>query len=580
MNAPQLRVACLSAPSIQVRLRAAWSALTPRRSLLRGSSYLSVTLLLTGAVLAAPVGAQGLEKEADRTVAAAREAAREHRNAQAAVLFEWAISQAPSRRREWLLELAEQMTYSGRSKEAVPLFREVQKAGFTSPEEARRMRIGVARALSQRHQLPASLREYQALLRRDANDIEARLECARVLSWMDRHVSAKREYEAVLRQDPRNEDARRGLAQVQSWRGRHRDAQRRLSRFLQDHPEDEEATRLLAQSQEWMGRPDRAERTLRGLLARRPQDGRALELLGEIESRDRPESGLEYQQSQQSDDLTISSESFQHDLRLNNGRTTVGPRYQHWGYEPEQGPDSVSVERVGAHARHRFSDRMELNHNVFVDRIEPSTGKERTLLTYDTYLTLWPNDTLRFDIGSNRTTFDNVKSLKQGITATAVSVSMDVVPDRMTRLTTRFNWADYSDGNHRRWTQLEAERRVGTAKRQGRKLFLGGRYTHIDYDRQLNNGYFNPKSYRQVVATARFHGRANDRLSYDFEGSYGREDAEPDGRRPFSSAGARLSYKVKARTEIEVRHSFFSSEQVSSGGFSRQTTAVSVRFGL
>jgi tetratricopeptide (TPR) repeat protein len=548
-----------------------------RQTRVSGYRHVIAALLMAAALSPAPVRAQGLEQEVDRTVTAAREAAWANRNEEAVVLFERAISQAPSRRREWLRELADQLTYSGRAKEAVPLYREVQQAGFTSPEEARQTRLGVALALSWSGQLAASLREYEALLRRDPNDIEPRLEYARVLSWMGRHSSAKKEYETVLRQAPANEKALRCLAQLQSWRGRHRDAQRRLSRFLRDHPDDAEGALLLAQSQDWMGRSDRAESTLRGLLARRPQDQSAKQLLGEIESRDRPESGLESQQSRQSDDLVITGESFQHNLKLNNGRSTVGLRYQHWLYEPEQGPASVDVERVGAHSRHRFSDRMELTSNLFVDRIETDTGaEERTLLTYDTYLTLWPNDTLRFDIGSSRTTFDNVKSLMKGITATAVSVSMDVVPDPMTRLTTRFNQSDYSDGNHRRWAQLEAERRVW----KRRDLFLGARYTHISFDKQLDNGYFNPKSYRQGVVTARLHGRGGRYLSYDLDGSYGREDAVPDGKKPFSSAGARLSYRVKDRTEIELRHSFFSSNQVSSGGFSRQTTAVSLRFGL
>jgi tetratricopeptide (TPR) repeat protein len=551
----------------------------PSRRLLLRVCLILITLFLAVVALAEPVQAQVPEQDAERTVAAAREAAHADRNQEAADLFERAISQAPSRRREWLLELADQLTYSGRSREAVPLYQEVRAAGFASPEEARQTRLGLALALSWSGQLAASLGEYQALCRRDPSDIEARLGGARVLSWLDRQLAAKSEYEAVLRQDPENVEARRGLARVQSWRGRQRDAQRRLSRFLQDHPDDAEGTLLLAQSQEWMGRSDRAERTLRGLLARRPQDEGAKQLLGEIEGRDRPESGLESQQSRQSDDVVITGESFQHNLRLNDGRTAVGPRYQQWTYEPEGG-SSVFVQRAGVYARQRFSDRMELTSSTFVDRIEPEGGRERTLLTYDTYLTLWPNDTLRFDIGSNRSTFDNVKSLRDGITATSLSLSMDVAPDRLTRLTTRLNWGDYSDGNHRRWAQVEVERRVGTAKRRGRNLFLGARYTHMGFDRPLDNGYFNPKSYRQAVATARFYGRGSDRLSYDFEGSFGREDAASDGRKPFSSAGARLSYRAGDRTAIEVRHSFFSSQQESSGGFSRQTTAVSIRFGL
>jgi hypothetical protein len=269
--------------------------------------------------------------------------------------------------------------------------------------------------------------------------------------------------------------------------------------------------------------------------------------------------------------------SFEQNQQRDGGRSTLGTRFQSWSYTPERGGDAVQVQRAGLFTRRRMGDRSELTTNLFVDQIEPEQqGGSRTVLTYDTYLTLWPNESLRIDIGSNRATFDNVKSLEQGITATALTFSMDVAPNRRTRLTTRFSASDYSDGNRRLWGQLEAERRIW--RRQN--LFLGARYTATGYARQLDNGYFNPKSYRQLVATAHFYGGGGPRLFYDLEGAYGREDAVPGGRKPFSSGSLRLTYRVRERMEIQAHYSFFSTRQESSGGFARRTTGLSLRFRL
>ncbi|WP_166802132.1 hypothetical protein, partial [Microvirga pakistanensis] len=53
----------------------------------------------------------------------ARQAASTNDNREAARLFEQAIASAPERRGELLLEYADQVSYSGRPADAVPLYR-------------------------------------------------------------------------------------------------------------------------------------------------------------------------------------------------------------------------------------------------------------------------------------------------------------------------------------------------------------------------------------------------------------------------------------------------------------------------
>lgn len=717
--------------------------------------------MLVEALMTVPLpAAADLRQEADRTIAAAREAAQQNRNAEAAVLFEWAISQDPSRRMEWLRELADQMTYSGRAKEAVPLFgdllasgklsaqetrwarlglglalrwshqyevalqeyggliaqdpkdtgarlgraqglaemgryglakteyetvlgqdpgnkdawsglrdlasrmsnsgqakeavpiyHEMLAAGKLSAEETRRARLDLAQALSWSDQLAESLREYEALLALDPKDTETQREHARVLHWMGRHQEALREYEALILQDPkdtwsrigraevfssmgRNELARQEyeavlgqepgqiqarlrraeilmgtdkdaakreyeavlrfepenlkalgkLGQVQEWRGKHQDAERRLTAILKKYPDDGEAALYLAQSQYWNGRPDRAKQTLHDLLAHRPADllpqwlrDEFQHLRDNMERGERPATGFDYQNSHQSDRLVISVQSYEQNFQLHDGRTTLGPRYQSYDYDPRRGQPSISVHRPGLFGRHRLGDRTEVTGSLYLDQIDPGgRRKSHTLVTYNTYLTLWPNDLLRFYVGSSRATFDNVKSLTQGITATYANFSMDVVPEERTRLTTRFNWGDYTDGNRQLWGQLELERRLRTDP----DLLIGVRYTRFGFSKRLDNGYFNPDSYQSGVFTLRFYGHTGGRFYYDLDGAYGREHANPGGGKPFSSWGVRLTYRITDRVEIQARDQFFSSREASSGGFSRRTKGIFLRVAM
>jgi thioredoxin-like negative regulator of GroEL len=578
------------------------TAISPatRRARISQFFHLMIASLLFTLVASVSMPARADASEADRTVAAARDAAQHNRNAEAVVLFQWAIAQAPSRRLEWLRELAEQMTWcgqqnprSGQAKAAIPLFREVLAAGKLSAQDTKWARLRLARALRLTHQFKASLRECDAVLAQDPKDLDARFERAETLDWEARNRDAAKEYEAILRVDPANRQARLNLAQEQDWRSRPQDAQRRLQAFLHDHPDDSDGVLLLAQFQNGMGRPDLAKQTFHDFLARHGTDpsGQQLldkgkSLLDEIRLHEQPDVGVDYQQSTQSDHLRIGVTSFQQNTQLQEGRTTLGPRYQRYDYHPEKGQVPLTVDRPGVYARQRISERSELTGNFYLDLIEPRGGaKSRQALTYDTYYTLLPNDRLRFDLGSRRSTFDNITSLTRGITATYGTFSMDLFPDenKRTRLTTRADWGAYTDGNNRGLVQVEVERRVWPNPH----LFLGARYTDFAFTKLLNDGYFNPKSYQSEVLTFHLWGQRGERLYYDFDGSYGREHANPGGGKPYSSLGGKLSYLLRQRLLLEGRWQFFSSRQgsstgtgseLSSSGFARHTVGLFLRY--
>jgi hypothetical protein len=502
----------------------------------------------------------------------ARETAQHDRNRESADLFKRAVAMAPARRLELLRELSDQLTYSDRSAEAIPLYREVIAAGALPPRDLRSARLGLALALSWSGRLKESRREYQALVAENPEDREARLGRARVLSWMNRLGPALKEYEDMQRRYPEDPEVIRNLARVQSWRGRQRGASALLEALLKKHPEDAEAALLLAQARSWMGRSDKASLQLSRTS---PGSGGvdAARLREDINAAVRPATAISYQRSWQSDSLDISATQLEQVLNIGADGTAAGVQFERYDYVPQDRNNRIWVNRPGFTIRRRINDASEINGIAHLDLIDRPGGASRTKPTYSTWFTVWPGDTLRFDFSSERSTFDNLKSLSLGLTGTYGGMSMDYSPNEKTKVSARFNWGWYSDMNRRGWGQLETEHRILRKPR----LLLGARYTSFGFTQQIDHGYFNPNFYHSIAATGHITGDAR-RYSYDVTGSFGVENASPGGRKPISSAGARATYRPSPHVEIEGSFGFFSSRSLTSSGFERRTAQAVLRY--
>jgi len=381
------------------------------------------------------------------------------------------------------------------------------------------------------------------------------------------------------------------VGRVQTWRGQHRRAVEQLEGFLAEYPNDSEGVALLAQALDWMGRPDRAETLLRDHLAITPGDSNAQRLLDALERSQRPETLFNYRESHQSDDLRITGWELGQDFQFNDGLTTVGPRFHTYLYDPEDknqvkpggapvDSSNITVYRPGLHVRHRFNDAIEWNGTGWVDVIDEKRGDDSAPFTYDTWLTLWPNDFFRIDVGSNRTTLDNVESLRQNIKATYANASVDVMPDEYWRITGRFRWGDYTDGNEQTWWQAEAEWRAPWAHP---RTHFALRYTGMDFEKVLNSGYFNPNVYHSGEVLARVYDELLPGLWYHAEISEGAEHSSGGNTKYIWSAAGGFSYWINDWLEVALRYGYFSSSSKTasgggaSGGFDRGTGSLTLR---
>jgi len=491
----------------------------------------------------APSMASAEEAAADAWLATAREAAQANEHTKSIRAFEHAMREDPSKRPEILREYADQLTYGGRGNDAVPLYREVLDTPGISARETTSARRGLALALS----------------------------------WTDQQLPSLREYQALVAANPADLDALRSVGRLQSWRGQHRRAVEQLEGFLAEYPDDSEGVTLLAQALDWMGRPDRAEKVLRDHLALTPGDQNAQRLLDELERSQRPETLFNYRESHQSDQLRITGWELGQDFQFNDGLTTIGPRFHTYLYDPEDSSD-ILVYRPGLHVRHRFNDAIEWNGTGWVDVIDEKDGEDSAPFTYDTWLTLWPNDFFRIDVGSNRTTFDNETSLRQNIRATYANGSVDMMPDEKTRITGRFRWGDYTDGNEQTWWQAEVERRAPWTRP---RTHFALRYTGMNFTKVLDHGYFNPNVYHSGEGRIRTYDELLPGLWYHVEVSAGAEDSSGVKTRFIWSAAGGFSYWINDWLEVALRYGYFSSKTASgggsSGGFDRGTGSLTLR---
>lgn len=512
------------------------------------------------------------EARADMAASLARAAASENRHEDAIAGFREAIAEAPDRREEWLVELADQLSWSGDQPGAVSVYREAAQS--RDGKRAYWARLGLARALSWNGDLEQSIEVYDALIAEHPSERDLRLARAEVLSWNGDLKAAGAAYRSVLADHPDNASAQVGLARTLNWDGRHREAITVISPVLRDRPEDSRAALVRSEALLWMGRPDRSAQALDQLLETDPENERAGQLLEQIKRDARPMVRGDVRRFNQSDDLEISEQAIEARIPLANGRGYVGGRYVAAQYDPPAAASSrITVDRAGVLAGFRFSDALGWNGSVFNDALEvEASGQTRDILTYDTYLTYTPNDLLRFDLGASRKTFDSEVTLAGALVAEGISASVDVVPNSVSRYSARVRQADYSDGNDETWWQLEAGRRFLKAPYLAASL----RVTGFEFSLPGQPGYYNPEDYQSVELPVRLGWKASERLYVDLNLSGGRETEGAGVSRTIGSGGAVVSWHVNKQTELQIGYDYSTSSAFAASGFDRGIARLSL----
>ncbi len=504
----------------------------------RLSQSLRVALALVGFGASLPVAAQTSPDPVDL----ARQAAQGDRNREAADLFAGVIQSAPERRRQLLLEYADQLTFSDRAAQAVPLYREALGWTNLSDDERQRANRGLALALAWSGQHAQAVAAYNDILARDPANRDARLNRARVQGWRNRYGAAEADYRVLLAANPLDREALQGLAELQSFRGMPRAAARTLGPVAEgeSHPR---TLFLLARAQHWSGRSDLAGATLARALALRPDDAEALRLQREIGLALSPLTEIIGRHSDQSDDTSIRALSLRQSFPLQGGAALFGAQYEIEQFDPDVGA-KVTLHRPGLHAKALLSDELSVTAEGAYT-IARYLGQSDGFIVGNVYGTITPSDELRFDFGVSRRSFDNVRSLILGIRSTEYGASVDIGSDAALKASLRGNLARISDGNERLWGQAELRHRLAWSP----NWFVGLRYTRFGFSEILDSGYFNPKRLQSVEATTQLWGRLG-RGYFDLRGGVGRENANPGSGKWVFSGEAKVTQPVSERVEV------------------------------
>jgi tetratricopeptide (TPR) repeat protein len=530
-----------------------------------GGCVLALLALL--ALLGMPAAAN-----VDAALREAREAAGADRHADAIAAFARAEEAAPQRRSEWLLEWADQYTWAQQLDTAIGLYRQALQS--LTGDAALKARLGLARALARAGRYTESLAEYGRVLAQDPRNHEAPLGRARVLGWSDRQSEAVQQYRQLLRDHPDDHDAQRGYARALSWAGRHRLAVEQAEAFVRQRPHDRESVLAMAESLDWMGRVDRALPLLRQQVDADPGDDRAATLLRRLQDAQRPEFSADVRHFDQSDELGIDEIAIAMRWSVQDGRGQLRPRYIHSRYRPATGPvQQIEVQRPGLDARYRISDELEWNGSLGLDRIDTrGANDDHQIWTHDTTLTWWPSDVWRLDLSSARWTFDSEEALRSGASARQVKLSLDHLPDELTRLSVHTGHTRYSDGNRRKAWLWQAERRIWKEPR----LQLGLRHNRQDFSQPGQLGYYNPDRVHSTELTASAGGWLPKAVYWELRGSLGRESELGQPKRPIRSSGVALSWHFHPGYSFQAAFDHSTSRTLDTGGFARRIVRLSL----
>jgi len=362
-------------------------------------------------------------------------------------------------------------------------------------------------------------------------------------------------------------DVERGFAQAEDGQGPYRVAQvetaQSVGQVLGDQSSDDEE---LAQAE--IREPETVTNDIDLALGQRTvySDLRSLE--DRIAEAENPITNFTSRYSTQSNDLGIYQEELSQDIFFSEGASRIRPGFQFLSYVPGQRTgtkDGVTEYSGGFDGSYRISDSSALTGDFWLNEIDPQGFGDQFTPTYDVYLTLWPNDFLRFDLDNKRVTFDNIQSLQLGITAESVGGSVDYTPYDFLRLTLRSSGMFYSDTNNRVDEEAEAVWKVIDLP----IIEVGLRGSGFQYSQQLNNGYFDPGSYYSGEFMVRLQTDLTDNLNVQLVASGGLENANPGGDKPLVKSSLQVAYKLPDNWAIDGDVEYFSSQESNSAGFER-----------
>ncbi len=407
-----------------------------------------------------------------------------------------------------LVESAQQLSWAARYEEALDRY---ERALAIEPGNlfARTERAKVLAWSGRYEEATAAFRD---LLAEDPSDREARLGLARSLSWSGRQQEARAEYLSILGDHPAHGAATLGLAQTHAWSGELEQARSLYEQARLQLPDPKDAELGLAYIGLWQGRLGEAQATARSLSTRYPGDPEVATLQRELNRAMAPQVAVSWDQLDDTDNNLLTVSRLEGEARLPTG---LGVGLAYANYDMTSAGARGSIDSLQATVNWSPRWKHQLEGMVGLDRLKTPTSSGESIFDWGL--------TYRFPAGSAANGWVGVRNEPYRYSVPLI-VNEIVVRSLFAGMEGRIgpNWIvsgegegwDVSDGNRRIAARLSG--RYGW-KRGPHSLEAGAVARWLDWDEDLDSGYFDPSNFSSLGATGRAFGPLAGPLELDYD---------------------------------------------------------------
>ena len=417
---------------------------------------------------------------------------------------------------------AQRLSWDQRFDEALAMYAEVLAAD-PQHELARRER---AKVLSWAKRYEESAAAFRALLAERPDDVEARIGLGKVLSWSGDYAAARREYERALEIAPGHPDALLGVAQTLAWSGDLEGARHAYRRAASAATDPTAAQTGIAYLDLWQGAAADARRAAESLAASHPDSSEVQQLLRATRDATAPWLAASWDRLDDSDDNVFTTTRLEAGTTLRSGPTV---QLSYTDYDVETLGRNGSLRSLQGTVGYSPARGHSLQAMLGVDRLE-SQGFDNTNVTdWGLRWNFALPEAWRGTLDARREPFRySVPLIDNRIVIESLAFSANGPLGPRWRLSGTLSSWQLSDDNQRLSADFALRQRL---VRGDHTLEAGLNLRLQDWDKDLDNGYFDPSGFRAWGLVARSFGPVPGTapLDYDVSAEFGLQSFDSEG---------------------------------------------------
>lgn len=481
-------------------------------------------------------------------LARARAAAAAGDTARAVALYDGLLAGAPDDV-TLLNESAQQLSWAGRYDEALARYQRVLSA---RPDD-RFALVERAKVLSWSGRYRESTDAFRALLAANPSDTEARLGLARSLSWSGDQAAARAEFERILAARPDDYEALLGLARTYAWSGRLDEARRLYQQAASATTDDKDARVGIAYLDLWEGDLGSAWVASGRLAAAYPGDRDVADLDQALRRALAPWFAAGWDQMEDTERNLLTASRLEVNGRLPNG---MGIGISYVDYDVRSAGERGTIDSLQARVDWSPRRRHRLEAMFGTDRLGRPGQSGHFVSDWGLRYAFPVALSWNGSIGARREPYRySVPLIDNRIVVDSVTASVSGTLREDWLVNAGIDSWDVSDGNRRVAGDMQVRRRWRLG---GSTVEAGGALRWLDWQYDLDSGYFDPSAFLSVGAIGHAFGSLPGyaSVSYDLSLEAGLQSFDFGGAEtrgdPYYLATGRLTWQAARTLNVEL----------------------------